>query len=870
LKKRHKRLLIAGTSLIALVLVAALLVIWFVRRPFPQVRGRIRVEGISETAEIFRDEDGVPHVYARNMEDLLFAQGYVHAQDRFWQMEFWRRIGSGRLSEVLGTGLLDSDRYLRTMGYARVAEMEYAAMEEPYRSWLDAYSRGVNEYIFSRPPGKLGLEFAILKLIGTEIEIEPWTPANSLSWAKIMAMDLSMNMNSESRNIEIAKAGGLPLLRAYLTEYRDDMPYIVSMEELVEFREFWGVDPAAFLQPGEDGELGSVFAPGNGREGIGSNNWVVSGELTASGNPLLANDMHLGVQMPSIWYEVGLHLVDGENQPLAGDGSFDVRGYSFPGIPGIIAGQNADLAWGLTNVGGDVQDYFSERINPENPDQYWRDGRWQDMEIIREEIYIEGQDEPEIHLVRLTDRGPVLSDVAAAGNLATYHIDAGETGAARLSTRVVSLSWTALQPTGMFNAIFDLNRSRNLSDLRAALSQWDVPGQNIVFADRLGNIGYQTTGRHPVRTSHQGQIPGSAADGEGWDGSVPFDMMPGIINPEKGYIVTANNPVIAPDYGYLLGLDFANGYRARRIAERIEALGSDITPGDFQSIHADVYSLHAEELLDLLLTIDAPSAYRAWVAVKARYSEEYADPERAEALREEDLAFIESALSLFDAWDYRLAGESPAAALYSLIWRELYTLALGDEGRGRLFGGVSTMESLLYVMTDDPSHPLWDNRESGDVEDMEDILQLALIEGIFQARERLGKRTNRWRWDDLHTIEFRNASLGESGIGIVERLFNRGPYPVDGGPSTVNVSHYRSSGDSFATTASSSQRSIMDPVNPSNSRFIHPTGQSGHPFNRHYADYVDDWREVKYHPGRWTREEVESSARGRRLLLIPR
>jgi len=388
--------------LLVVVLLVTLATTWLVRRPFPKVRGRETVAGLTAEVEIYRDDDGVPHIWATTAEDLFFAQGYVHAQDRFWQMEFWRRIGAGRLSEILGDSAVDQDRYLRTMGFARVAEQEYELLPPDLKELMDAYSRGVNSYILNRRPGKLGLEFALLKLTGADVQIDPWTGVNSLTWGKIMALDLGFNMDNEFGNLSLVRFGGTPLFDLIRTPYRDDMPFIVTMEEVASYRELSGLSPLP--EPTEP--VATLSA--SGHTGIGSNNWVIGPSRTDTGSPIVANDMHLAVQIPSIWYEIGLHL---EPAPGSTETPLNLRGFSFAGVPGIVAGQNDHVAWGITNLGGDVQDLYLERINPDNADQYWDGSGWQEMEFRLEVIRVDGEDEPVMHRVRSTPRGPILTDL---------------------------------------------------------------------------------------------------------------------------------------------------------------------------------------------------------------------------------------------------------------------------------------------------------------------------------------------------------------------------------------------------------------------------------------------------------------------------
>ncbi|MBA7626786.1 Acyl-homoserine lactone acylase QuiP [subsurface metagenome] len=485
----RKSLLIIPAIILLLILFLGTSWLFVTRRTFPQTRGTIELEGLSAPVEIYRDPDGVPHIYADTLEDLFLAQGFVHAQDRFWQMEFWRRIGSGRLAELFGKSLLGTDIYLRTVGFRRVAEREYTLYDDSIRRILDSYAAGVNTYILNRKPAQLGLEFTFLKLQGVEFEIEPWTPINTLTWLKIMAEDLGANMQKELYSIDLIRAVGVELIADYFPSYREgEMPFIVadreikslvgdkrkinglaslSVEELsiilqLNTRLVGGFNPAQPLAFGKGG-------------GIGSNSWVISGKLTATGYPLLAYDTHLAIQMPSIWYEIGLHSKKGAG--IDGKEPLDVRGFSFPGTPAVVVGHNDRIAWGITNVGPDVQDLYIERINPKNPHQYEVNGEWVDMEILREEIIIQGEDKPYVLLVRNTRHGPVMTDHGGMTSRSSFDIIPEKDFPENLELKALSLRWTALQPNRTIKAILLLNQARNFEDFREALRYFDIPAQ---------------------------------------------------------------------------------------------------------------------------------------------------------------------------------------------------------------------------------------------------------------------------------------------------------------------------------------------------------------------------------------------------------
>ena len=787
-----------------------------VRRPWPRTDGTVQIDSLQAEVTIIRDSWGVPHIYASNTHDLFIAQGYVHAQDRFWQMEFWRRIGAGRLSEVLGESALGQDRFLRTLGWHRTAAQELARLDDEVRAVLEAYAEGVNAYV-STHRGRLGLEFTMLGLTGVKFEPEPWTPLNTITWAKVMAWDLGGNMNDELLRAHIAARLGTPTVGVLKPPYPDDYPVIVPHPLTGAALE--AVPDAVF----ETHVLGSG-------DDLGSNNWVIAGSRTETGTPLLANDPHLGIQMPSIWYEIGLHC-----NPVGPDCPYNVVGVSFASTPGIIIGHNDHVAWGVTNLGPDVQDLFIERVNPENPNQYEFQGEWMDMEIVREEVQVAGEEEPVVVNARITRHGPIINDV----------VGGTEDGWA-FGWQPLALSWTALQPGTLIRSILLLDRAENWEEFREALSYWDTPSQNFVYADVEGNIGYQAPGRIPIRASGDGSSPVPGWTGEyEWVDTIPFDELPRAFNPPEGYIVTANNAVVRPDFPYFLAMDWSPGYRARRIVELIEA-DTSLSLADIQAIQGDSSPIWAQDILPYLLVL----------------------PATGPGPRSSDTSRLAEALELLRAWDRRAARDSAGAALFEAFRLHLVHLTFSDELGQQLL--ERTRGSAMVVLVDllaDGASPWFDDVTTPEVEMRDEILLRALEEAVEELTGKLGRNMSHWRWGDLHTATFENQSLGQSGIGPIEAIFNRGPVPVDGTVATVNNTGYSLSSP-YGVATVPSYRQIVDMGDLTRSVSMHTTGQSGHPFHHHYDDMIDPWRNIEYHPMLWERADVEGDAEGV-LVLRP-
>ncbi len=807
--RRFRGLLIGLGILLVVLVIVGLAWRTVIRRSWPQTNGIVEVPGLIEPVEIIRDRWGVPHIYAQNSHDLFFAQGYVHAQDRFWQMEFWRRIGSGRLAEILGEDALEKDRFIRTLGWRQVAEAEVALLDDETRAALDAYAQGVNAYL-EEHRGRLGLEFTILALNGTRFEPEPWTPVDSLTWGKVMAWDLGGNRKMELLRARLIAQVGLGRLHDYLRPYPEDSPVIVPSEVSWRREDVAGLDLLAR-------RLGEGLVLGHGM-GIGSNNWVVSGAKSVTGMPLLANDPHLSIQMPSIWYEVGLHC--GERCP------YNVVGFSFAGVPGVIIGHNGRIAWGVTNAGPDVQDLYVEKINPQNPDQYEYQGEWVDMEVRYEEIQVAGREEPLVIKVRRTRHGPIINDVVHGPDEAWAY-----------GWQPLALRWTALEPGTLHQAVLALDRAQNWEEFREALRLWDVPAQNFVYADVEGNIGYQLPGRIPIRAKGDGSMPVPGWTGEyEWVGTIPYEELPSRFNPPEGFIVTANNAIVDAGYPYLIAREWAAGYRARRITDLLMAQ-EKFSVRDFARIQNDSYNLSAGEVLPYLLSLQPE------------------EPELAEAL--ERLA----------DWDLQMRRESVPAAIYAAFWTFLMEDTFADELGQRPGGGDEEMVAIRYLL-ERPDNPWWDNVTTPDrVETRDEVLLQALADGVRWLRERLGGKMDRWTWGRIHTATFRNQSLGKSGIRLIEGLFNRGPVAVDGGTAIVNATSW-SAREPAEVVGVPSMRQIVDLSDFEASLSVHTTGQSGHPYHPHYADMIPLWRDGEYHPMHWERSAIEADAEGV-LQLVP-
>ena len=496
------------------------IIVWFnIQRSFPQVDGQLRMQGLDGEIEIIRDIDGVPHIYADTAHDLMFAQGFVEAQDRYWQMDFFRHVGNGELSEMFGQSQLETDLFLRTLGWGEIAEAEARKLPADIAGYLDAYAEGVNRFSGDRRGGELSFEHFVLRLISRSYSPDAWKPSDTLAFTKVMAWDLSGNLDEEIERSILAGVMAADRVEELFPEYSTGFPIIAPSSEQATAPTIDRLDLDLVTPDLRDlrASLRTLHAlVGTRGPEIGSNNWAVSGDLTSTGMPMLANDPHLGIAMPSIWYEVGLHC-----REVSMACPFDVVGFSFPGAPGVVIGHNADIAWGVTNLNPDEMDLYVEKINPANPNQYEYMGQWIDMDIRTETIVVAGA-ESERLIIRSTIHGPIISDTYEpledfeASSLAVSSL-APPTGVPE--QYAVSMSWTALDESTIAEAILGINVASDWNEFREAAAKWDIAAQNLVYADTSGNVGYQSTGRIPIRTQGDGRCPGGLAHMNGLDRS---------------------------------------------------------------------------------------------------------------------------------------------------------------------------------------------------------------------------------------------------------------------------------------------------------------------------------------------------------------
>lgn len=690
--------------------------LWLRGTTVPQVEGRLLLEGLREPVLVWREPRGITHLKAESQSDLFFALGVVHAQERLWQMEFQRRVGAGRLSEVLGEATLEQDKFLRTWGFYRAAESAYPALTPATRAVLDAYVMGINAYLATGP--SLPLEFTLLGY-----RPEPWTAADVLVWTKMMSFDLSNNYDNELKRYRLLARGvTAERLLQLMPPYPEDAPTIVAAADqrlpvapLQEALAQGLLDQAAQLPLDLD-------RAGRRRMLEASNSWVVAGSRTDTGKPFLADDPHLGLGVPSLWFLAHLEAP-----------GFEAIGATLPGLPGVVIGRNDRIAWGVTNLGADVQDLY---VLEEARGGYRYQGRIEAYQTRQEVIAVKGGD-PVNLTVRTSRYGPVISDVVKAP---------GE--------RPLALRWTSLDPGDtLLDAYLGINQARNWTEFKEAMRRYTTPSQNFVYADVDGNIGYLAPGRYPIRKpGHTGTVPVPGDGSWDWQGWVPFEDWPQTYNPLQGYIVTANHRSLPAGYPYQLSFDWAEPYRANRIIQLLESKPR-LSREDMQTFQMDTYSLLFRDFLPLLQQLSPLSAR----------SEEW--------------------LNRLLKWDGQATVASTEASVFNAWYAELTRLPQQEVGEPFW----DEPRYLLQALTS--GDPGCDQQDTEYSESCADFVSLALDRAI----DRLGDRVP--PWGQIHRAVFDHPVLGQSPLkSLSDRMVSVGGdgYTVnvaDFDPETFLVSH---------------------------------------------------------------------------------
>lgn len=747
-------------SLLLFLLLAGSVLWIVVMSSLPRIEGRTPMTGIHLGASITRDILGVPRIVAKSQADGYFSLGWVHAQDRMWQMEMQRRLGAGRLAEAVGEPALASDRFMRTLGIYPLAERAFPLLDEPTRNALTSYAAGINAWLtenrFRLPP-----EYAILGL-----KPEPWKPADSLVWQKLMALQLAGNWHDDVLRAQLGRSLDPKRMQELFPSYPADSPVTLSSD-----------GGRALLQS----------LPDSAKTTPASNIWIVGGNRTDSGKPYLANDPHLGFRAPILWYLASLEAPD-----------ISLTGATVPGVPFHIIAHNGRIAWGFTATQADTIDLFVEKVVGDGTAYKTPDGS-RPFKLRNEIIRVKGGAETTM-TVRETRHGPVISDlvgqdIAGPGDVVAF--SATLLGEADLSAQ----------------ALRKLNQAKDWTSFTGALKDLQAPVLNIGYADSMGNMGFYTAGKVPIRKSGNGTVPARGWTAEGdWTGWVPFAKLPQSYNPKSGLLINANNKVVGDKYPYLITASWADGYRAQRISDLLEPQ-QGLTFAHMSAIQGDTLSLQAVEMKELLTTHD----------FKSKQARE--------------------AAQLVTEWDGRASKERPEPLIYAAWLSRLNRAIFADELKEKFDSIASPRAQMLLEVLTRRRH--WcDVISTPEPESCDDMIELSLDQALADLTAVWGPDMKKWSWGAAHAATFDNAVLGR--IPLIGTMANLS-IPSDGDDFTVARASYHASatGANFPQIHGAGLRAVFDLSNLANSRFVIATGQSSHPLSRHYADMMTDWRDNK-------------------------
>jgi penicillin amidase len=779
------------------------------RLSLPMFNGEVKVgQTLAGPVEVLRDRNAVVHIRAASRNDAAFGLGFAHAQDRLWQMEVQRRIAAGRLSELIGSSTLNTDKFLRTLGIRRKAASAFAHLKPDTQATLQAYADGVNAFLASRT-GPLPPEFLIF-----DVTPEAWTPADSLGWLKMMAWDLSGNWGRELATLGLSKRLSKEQIQEFFPPYPGDGP--ITLADLSDlYRQV-----AASI----DAETLQQILPAERPEGIGSNNWVVHGKRTVTGLPLLANDPHLGLASPSLWYFA--HMAS----PTS-----NVIGASLPGVPGIVLGHNGRVAWGITNTGPDTQDLYIEKIDPADTSRYITP-EGSTAFITRQETIKQRNGEDIVLTVRETRHGPVISDVH---DVSRSQIEAGY---------VLAFAWTALlDEDTTADALLGLDSVTDWTSFNDNMRRYVTPQQNMVYADREGNIGFVAPGLVPIRRPDNdlnGLAPALGWDARyDWNGFIPFDRLPRSYNPAQGVIVTANNKIVPDSYPYFLTSEWAEPYRARRIEQLLKERNVHSVES-FKQIQGDTLSPMVMDLLPLMLSVPPKKL-----------------PRNSE---------LPGSHALLAAWDGNMSLNRVEPLIFQAWYREMTRLILADE-LGEAFQPLWRFRPILIknILTDQNGQSRWcANQATAAATACADLIAEALDRAFDDLKTRYGSDMARWRWGEAHVARGQHRPF--SNIPVLRRFFEVS-VPTGGDAFTINVGRndIANETDPYGNRHAASVRLIFDLADLNRSQFMHSTGQSGHVLSPHYRDFTAPWAAVEYIPMSMRPADFETGPLGR-LRLIAR
>lgn len=777
---------------------AGLAFYWTFYKPLPDYEATITLNGLNDEVDIHWDTYGVPHIYAKNEPDLYYALGYVHAQDRLWQMTVSQIAAEGRFAEFFGNDpdLITLDKYQRTLGFWKTAQQLVDTLGQEEKAVLSAYSNGVNAFIDNNS-NRLPVEFSL-----AEITPIHWTPARSLAVSRLMAWELNTGWWSEVTYGYLKEKLPAQEFDALQLHFPDSAPTTLDDAE--------SLGLTSSLMPMLEQEMKKRELLQMEGTHVGSNAWVIDGSKTKTGYPLLAGDPHLGLDMPGKWYEVHLNL-NGKN----------VSGATLAGVPAVIIGQNDHMAWSFTSMMSDDTDFFLEQVDSKDRGRYVADSlndstaAYLTFDKVREIIKVKDADDQSFD-IRYTKHGPVISDIYPVQHL--------------VDDKLISMQWTGYEMTNEMRTLYKINWAENFQDFKDALPTFGVPGLNLLYGDTEGNIAMYSVAKLPIRIGDPITLRKGWDPQQDWQGFIPTDKMPRVINPEDGWIANANNKITTDSYPYYIATFWEPPSRIEHIVD-VLTKNKTLTTSDFETLQNDSYSAFAARMT----------------------------PEILDIISHQDAYNFELPISYLSNWNYKYDLKSTAASIFDVFFLKLTENTLRDDFGDIAYSNfihhenipVRTMTSLIQTQ-----NSLFDDISTDSVETKEDMVVKSMQDAILFLSDSLGSEPYEWRWEQLHTITFKPPFFAQAAEApgasttlkmIVNNVLSKGPYKVSGHGMSVNNGQY-SWKNPFEMVLGPSIRRISDLSNMSKSKSILPTGQSGNPLSDYYGDQTNMWLNGQY---RW-------------------
>ena len=804
-------------SLIVIIIVGGYVMFRMLNTSLPVYEGEIKTAGISSEIKIYRDSMAVPYIIAQNDEDAAFALGFVHAQERMFVMDLIRRAGEGRLSEILGEETVPFDMMFRTIGIKRTAEMIKIKMNPNSLKLLEAYSHGVNLYI-KEAKNRFTFEFDVLGY-----QPEEWKPVHSIIIIRMMAWELNLSWWTDLAFTELVQKLGEEKVKEILPGYPENAPTIIPAE----IKKFASIS-RSFI------ETDKAFRKFMGISGthLGSNNWVVSPEKSVSGKTIIANDPHLAFSAPGKWYAAVIKSPQ-----------WNAAGVTLPGVPGIVIGKNENISWTLTNLMSDDADFYYETLDSSRT-KYLLDGDWEDLKIIDDTIAVKGGGGVP-YQIKITHRGPIISSIHP---YTFIYNDADST------FPPISFKWIGNEFSDEMDAFIGINKAKNWNEFKSAVQKFNVPGQNFVYGDIDGNIGYVFGGGLPIRESFSTTFvfDGSTSKYD-WKGFVDKDELPSLFNPDKKYIATANNKVIK-DFKYHISNLWEPPSRIERISELLDSTEKHSST-DFMKYQMDIISSYAKLVVPYLL-----NAF--------------------EGIQITDYNLKQSLL-LLEKWNFEMHKSSQVPSIFLTFFDKLlkntYLDEMGDDLYNQyVFLANIPYRNILQLLSSDPDSSWFDNVKTISVETRDEIIRKSLADALTELEKKYGKDIKNWQWGTLHKVKFKHPFSGNADL--LDHLINIGPYEMGGDGTTIFNTEYSFSEsidkfslfrhEPFENELGPSMRFIYDFNNPDEFYLILTSGQSGNVLSEHYSDMTEMWLTGKYMKIKTDNNSITNPT-NQLLILIP-